>query len=212
MLPRKHLQMLIVLIEMQNFMLIHNKQLCLLTYTHHRSHRCDWWRHTRGCPWARRSFLGIWFCKRAAGRWSPVTASLCPRNPPGTDSWPLEGNLHTRITSASLCTGHGYHLKMMCSSYVSLRAQCQELNDINFKNKKTDVYIKIRDRCWFSPHILSGASSSSRIGWLRKISLDLMQSPRTSASVICTIFPGRHPRTAKQKHREVDSHQGFIVK
>lgn len=48
----------------------------------------------------------------------------------------------------------------------------------------------------YSPQILSGASSSSRMGWLRKISRDLMQRPRTSASVIWTIFPGRHPRTA----------------
>lgn len=82
------------------------------TYIHHRSHRCDWWRHTRGSPWAKRSFLDIWSCRRAEGRWSPATASLCQRNLPGTGSWPLEGNLHTRIASASLCTGHGYHLEL----------------------------------------------------------------------------------------------------
>ncbi len=49
------------------------------------------------------------------------------------------------------------------------------------------------------PQILRGASSSSRIGWLRKISLDLRHKPRTSASVICTGFPGRHPRTETNK-------------
>ena len=45
------------------------------------------------------------------------------------------------------------------------------------------------------PHILRGASSSSNIGWLRKISLDLRQRPLISASVNCTFFPGLDPRT-----------------
>jgi hypothetical protein len=49
----------------------------------------------------------------------------------------------------------------------------------------------------YIPQIFSGASNSKRIGWLRKISRDLIHKPRTSASVICTIFPGRHPRTDK---------------
>jgi hypothetical protein len=49
---------------------------------------------------------------------------------------------------------------------------------------------------WMSPQILSGASSSSRTGCDRKISRDLRHRPRTSASVICTGFPGRHPRTS----------------
>lgn len=50
------------------------------------------------------------------------------------------------------------------------------------------------------PQIFRGASSSSRMGWLRKISLDLMHRPRTSASVIWTIFPGRLPRTGKEEN------------
>ena len=50
----------------------------------------------------------------------------------------------------------------------------------------------------YLPQIFRGASSSSRMGWLRKISLDFRQRPLTSASVICTIFPGRHPLTAKE--------------
>lgn len=41
-----------------------------------------------------------------------MTASLYPRNLPGTDSWPLAENLHTRIALTSLCTAHGYHLKL----------------------------------------------------------------------------------------------------
>lgn len=45
------------------------------------------------------------------------------------------------------------------------------------------------------PQILSGASSSNKIGCCKNISLDFKQSPRTSDSVIATIFPGRHPRT-----------------
>ena len=48
------------------------------------------------------------------------------------------------------------------------------------------------------PQIFSGASSSRRIGWLRKISRDLMQSPRISASVSWTFLPGREPRTGRR--------------
>lgn len=45
------------------------------------------------------------------------------------------------------------------------------------------------------PQILRGASNSNRIGWLMKISLALMQSPLTSASVRLTFFPGLLPLT-----------------
>ena len=45
------------------------------------------------------------------------------------------------------------------------------------------------------PQIFKGASSSSRIGWLRNSSLDFKHSPRISFSVSCTFFPGRDPRT-----------------
>lgn len=57
------------------------------------------------------------------------------------------------------------------------------------------------------PQIFRGASSSNRMGWLRKISLDLMQRPRTSASVIWTIFPGRHPRTGEERKYTVSAYQ-----
>lgn len=50
-----------------------------------------------------------------------------------------------------------------------------------------------------SPQILRGASSSRRIGWLKKISLDLMHNPRISPSVSCTFFPGLEPRTEIQE-------------
>ena len=48
---------------------------------------------------------------------------------------------------------------------------------------------------FFIPQIFSGASSSSKIGWLRNISRDFKHNPRTSLSLIWTTFPGRHPRT-----------------
>lgn len=46
-----------------------------------------------------------------------------------------------------------------------------------------------------SPQILRGASSSRRMGWLKKISRDLRHRPRISFSVSCTFFPGREPCT-----------------
>ena len=51
----------------------------------------------------------------------------------------------------------------------------------------------------YSPHIFSGASSSSKMGCCRNNSLDLRHNPRTSASVIWTVFPGRLPRTGRIK-------------
>lgn len=53
----------------------------------------------------------------------------------------------------------------------------------------------------YLPQILRGASSSRRMGWLRKISRDFRHRPLTSASVIWTILPGLHPLTGiKIKH------------
>jgi len=46
------------------------------------------------------------------------------------------------------------------------------------------------------PHIFRGASNSNSIGWLRNISRDFKHNALTSASVICTVLPGRHPLTA----------------
>ena len=51
----------------------------------------------------------------------------------------------------------------------------------------------------YSPQILRGASSSRRMGWLKKISLDFIHSPRISASVSWTFFPGLEPRTERQE-------------
>lgn len=58
-----------------------------------------------------------------------------------------------------------------------------------------DIFRKLRVLSEGSPQILRGASSSRRIGWLRKISRDLRHRPRISFSVSCTFFPGREPCT-----------------
>ncbi len=45
------------------------------------------------------------------------------------------------------------------------------------------------------PHIFNGASSSSKIGWFKKTSLDFKQRFRTSFSVKWTVFMARELRT-----------------
>ena len=55
-------------------------------------------------------------------------------------------------------------------------------------------------RLWTSiPQILMGASSSSKIGWLIKISRAFMQRERISDSNSCTCFPGLLPRTSSKR-------------
>ena len=51
----------------------------------------------------------------------------------------------------------------------------------------------------YSPQIFRGASSSKRMGWLRKSSLDFKHSPRISFSVNWTFLPGRDPLTENKK-------------
>lgn len=53
------------------------------------------------------------------------------------------------------------------------------------------------------PHIFSGASSSSRIGWLRKISLDFKHSPLISFSWSWTFLPGFDPLTVGRNQKSV---------
>ncbi len=57
--------------------------------------------------------------------------------------------------------------------------------------------------CAHVPHIFRGASSSSSIGWLRKISLDFRHSPLISVSVSCTFLPGFEPRTETNRTRKM---------
>jgi hypothetical protein len=49
--------------------------------------------------------------------------------------------------------------------------------------------------CEILPQIFNGASSSSKIGWLRKISRDFKHKPRTSFSLKWTLLFGLAPRT-----------------
>lgn len=81
------------------------------TYTRRRTHRCGWWKHTHGCPWAGKSSLGIWSCRQAEGKWFPGIVSLCLHNHPGKGNLPLEGSHHIQTASIGLCTAHEYHLK-----------------------------------------------------------------------------------------------------
>lgn len=76
---------------------------------------------------------------------------------------------------------------------------------VKAKNKHEVVTKCPKTRAGHWPQIFRGASSSSRMGWLRKISLDLIQRPRTSASVIWTILPGRHPRTGEKRKDTISS-------
>lgn len=62
-----------------------------------------------------------------------------------------------------------------------------------------------------SPQIFSGASSSSRIGWLRKISLDFKHSPLISFSWSWTFFPGFDPRTVGRSQKSVSKTSKILV-
>ena len=53
----------------------------------------------------------------------------------------------------------------------------------------------------YPPQILIGASSSSRIGWLIKISLAFVHKYLISYSASWTGFPGRLPRTITKKKK-----------
>lgn len=57
-----------------------------------------------------------------------------------------------------------------------------------------------------SPHIFIGASSSSSIGWLMKISLAFVQRCLISYSASWTGFPGRLPRTASIRRQRFFLH------
>lgn len=58
------------------------------------------------------------------------------------------------------------------------------------------------------PHILIGASSSSKMGWLMNISRAFVHRYLISYSCSCTGFPGRFPRTDEQEViSDIFSHQ-----
>ena len=64
----------------------------------------------------------------------------------------------------------------------------------------SNFFIKFKTIKNAVPQILSGASNSRRMGWLRNISLDFWQRPLISFSVSCTFLPGFEPRTIKEGH------------
>jgi hypothetical protein len=59
---------------------------------------------------------------------------------------------------------------------------------------KQNIYSKFKNS-YYLPQIFNGASSSSRIGWLRKSSRDFKHKPRISVSANCTFLPGFELRT-----------------
>ena len=112
------------------------------------------------------------------GRWSPETVSLCPRNHQGISSLLLVENRRIQRDAKGRSIGHGYHL-----------------NKILMKKDGQNGTIN------YLPQILIGASSSSRIGWLIKISLAFVHKYLISYSASWTGFPGRLPRTKSTKTR-----------
>lgn len=160
------------------------------THIHHKIHISCWWRHIHGFLWEERSSLDIWPCRQAAGRWSPVTACLCLHSLPETGSCSLEDILHTQKAWADHSTDHEHHLQKERVFFFFLTG-----------------YLKLKQSIRFSrnlPQILSGASSSSSIGWLRKISRDFRHNPRISFSVNWTFLPGLEPFTENEWHTKVN--------
>ena len=127
------------------------------------------------------------------GRWSPETVSLCPRNHRGISSLLLVENRRIQRVAKGRNIGHGYHLNK-----ISIKTH---------DKKRTTNY---------PPQILIGASSSSRIGWLMKISLAFVHKYLISYSASWTGFPGRLPRTVSRKIRgqrkAIDNQETFRVK
>lgn len=80
------------------------------TYIHHRIHISYWWRHIHGFLWEERSSLDIWFCRKAASRWSPMTACLGLHSLPETGNCSLEDILHTQRAWAGRSTDHEHPL------------------------------------------------------------------------------------------------------
>lgn len=80
------------------------------------------------------------------------------------------------------------------------------------RNRSFGVFLPIKSQLCpqshgtpYIPHILSGASSSNKMGCCRKISLDFKHNPRTSCSDIDTDLPGLHPRTKNKTMINTDN-------
>lgn len=119
-------------------------------------------------------------CTRAAGKWFPGSACRGPHSRPGKGSWPLAGNRHTRRAAANRNTGHECLLgKGKASVRQFTRLACVYLKQPSARTDRVSACRVARARlpaC--SPQILIGASSSSRLGWLIKISFAVRHSWR----------------------------------
>jgi hypothetical protein len=161
--------------------------------------------HIRDFPGAGKSSLDTLSCTLAKGKWFPGSAFLCPHSRRGTSNSLLVGIRHTQKLEGDLQRGQISlalirRLRKFAPAgraWANSRCRRCRAGSTKAENKKhlLSAYSPV-NWPWMSPQILSGASSSSKTGCERKISRDLRQRPRTSASVICTGFPGRHPRTS----------------
>src|SRR5271154_6637060 len=76
------------------------------------------------------------------------------------------------------------------------RTQTDAVNRNTVRECRLQAELESEQLGWgWVPHILRGASSSRRMGWLMKISRAFVQRNRISYSASWTCFPGRLPRT-----------------
>lgn len=108
-----------------------------------------------------------------------------PRSRPRRGSLLREGSRHIQRVGGGRNTGHGYHLGE---------------NSALWREKDA---LRL-------PHILIGASSSSRMGWPIKISLAFVHRYFISNSRSCTAFPGLFPRTETNVKRNKASLRRYI--
>lgn len=160
--------------------------------------------HIRDFLAAGKSSLDTLSCTLAKGKWFPDSAFLCPHSRRGTSNSLLVGIRHTQKLEGDLQSGEislasdRRPRKFAPAGVAWANFRCRRPRVVSKKQKTRNICCPHSpvNWPWMSPQILSGASSSSSTGCERKISRDLRQRPRTSASVICTGFPGRHPRTS----------------
>jgi hypothetical protein len=104
---------------------------------------------------------------------------------PRTNSSKREGNHHSRINATNRSIVHECHLK-----------EAHSINQLTWDRANRPATIHITSmKPPNVPHILMGASNSSKTGWAAKISFEVLQSHLISASVRFTCRPGLAPRT-----------------
>lgn len=106
----------------------------------------------------------------------------------------------TRKDEGDRSIDRGYHLFQVPRGEKERQYQHQSrLRAAEKRGRRsiTEVIINLQIDQTDSPHIFIGASSSSSIGWLMKISRAFVQRCLISYSASWTGFPGRLPRTAQ---------------